>query len=68
MREDDMVKMFRLNTEEQERLRNLAVEVNKERIKKGREPVKDSELLHEILDEAFKIIVVSTTGNILMTI
>lgn len=68
MRENDMVTMFRLNAEESEKLRRLAIEVNKKRIERGREPVKDSELLHEILEEVFKVIVISTRGNILITI
>ncbi|STZ02490.1 Uncharacterised protein [Moraxella equi] len=49
-----MITMFRLNPTEAEKVRKTAIEVNKKRIENGIEPVKDSELLHEILEKAFQ--------------
>ncbi|WP_143823504.1 MULTISPECIES: hypothetical protein [Moraxella] len=56
--------MFRLNPTEAEKVRKTAIEVNKKRIENGIEPVKDSELLHEILEKAFKKIVVTNNGQV----
>lgn len=56
--------MFRLNPSEAETLRKTAVEVNKKRIENGIEPVKDSELLHEILEKTFKKMTVTNSGQI----
>lgn len=59
-----MITMFRLNQQEAETIRNIAIEVNKKRIEKGIEPVKDSELLHEILEKTFKKMTVTNSGQI----
>lgn len=59
-----MITMFRLSPSEAEKVRQTAIEVNKKRIENGIEPVKDSELLHEILEKTFKKIVVTNTGQI----
>lgn len=40
---------LRLTNDEQEMLRKKCVELNKQLIGKGKEPIKDSELAHEIL-------------------
>lgn len=49
-----MAKTLRLSEEEQELIRKKAVEVNKALVSKGAEPLKDSELAHEILKEGLK--------------
>lgn len=59
-----MITMFRLNPKEAEAVRKTAIEVNKKRIENGIEPVKDSELLHEILEKTFKKITVTNNGQI----
>lgn len=56
--------MFRLNNEESETIRKLAIDVNKKRIENNIEPVKDSELLHEILEQALKKIIITNSGKI----
>lgn len=63
-----MLKMFRLNQEEAEKIRKTAIEVNKKRIENGIEPVKDSELLHEILEKTFKKITITNSGRISLDI
>lgn len=60
--------MFRLNQEEAEKIRKTAIEVNKKRIENGIEPVKDSELLHEILEKTFKKITITNSGRISLDI
>ena len=59
-----LIKMFRLNNEESETIRKLAIDVNKKRIENNIEPVKDSELLHEILEQALKKIIITNSGKI----
>lgn len=56
--------MFRLSPKEAEAIRKTAVEVNKKRIENDIEPVKDSELLHEILEKTFKKIIITNNGQI----
>lgn len=59
-----MITMFRLNPKEAETVRKMAIEINKKRIENGVEPVKDSELLHEILEKAFKKITITNGGQV----
>lgn len=49
-----MAKSLRLSEEEQELIRKKAVEINKVLVSKGIEPLKDSELAHEILKQGLK--------------
>lgn len=49
-----MAKTLRLSEEEQELIRKKAVEINKALVSKGIEPLKDSELAHEILKQGLK--------------
>lgn len=60
--------MFRLTSSESEKVRNIAIEVNKKRIENDIEPVKDSELLHEILEVAFNNITITNKGKIVLDI
>lgn len=63
-----MITMFRLTSAESEKVRNIAIEVNKKRIENDIEPVKDSELLHEILEVAFNNITITNKGKIILDI
>ncbi|SPX84541.1 hypothetical protein [Moraxella ovis] len=63
-----MITMFRLTSSESEKVRNIAIEVNKKRIENDIEPVKDSELLHEILEVAFNNITITNKGKIVLDI
>lgn len=49
-----MAKTLRLSEEEQELIRKKAVEINKALVNKGVEPIRDSELAHEILKQGLK--------------
>lgn len=53
-----MAKSLRLSEEEQELLRKRGIEINKVLVSKGIEPVKDSELAHEILKQGLKSVCV----------
>ena len=57
-------KMIRLNAWEVEQLRNKCIDINKKLIRLEKEPLKDSELVHEILELGLKNICVSKEGNL----
>lgn len=54
----------RLNDGEQEEIRKKAVEINKLLIQKGLQPVRDSELVHIILEQSISYIEVTASGKI----
>lgn len=56
--------MIRLNAWEIEELRNKCVDINKKLIRLDKEPLKDSELVHKILELGLKNISVSKEGEI----
>lgn len=56
--------MIRLNAWEIEELRNKCVDINKKLIRLDKEPLKDSELVHKILELGLKNISVSKDGEI----
>ena len=57
-------KMLRLKEEEVEKVRQKAIEINKKLIKLDREPIKDSELLHIVIDLGIDNIVVNKNGEL----
>ncbi|WP_245809192.1 hypothetical protein [Acinetobacter populi] len=63
-----MAVTVRLNDSEQERLRRKAIELNKVLINRGLEPIKDSELVHRILDQAIEATEVSSSGEIIIVL
>ena len=56
--------MIRLNAWEIEELRNKCIDINKKLIRLDKEPLKDSELVHKILELGLKNICVSKEGEI----
>ncbi len=63
-----MAVTVRLNDSEQERLRRKAIELNKVLINRGLEPIKDSELVHRILDQAIESAEVSSSGEVIIVL
>jgi len=59
-----MVQSVRLNDSEQEKLRKKAVELNKALIQKGQQPVRDSELVHILIEEGIDLIEISNSGKL----
>lgn len=57
---------LRLTTEEQEQLRRKCIEINKLLIKDGREPIKDSELAHKILEKSIGCVKLGVSGEIIL--
>lgn len=62
--EHEMVQSVRLNDSEQEKLRKKAVELNKALIQKGQQPVRDSELVHILIEEGIDLIEISNSGKL----
>lgn len=59
-----MVQSVRLNDQEQEMLRKKAVELNKVLIQKGQQPLRDSEIVHILIEEGMELLEVSTSGKV----
>jgi hypothetical protein len=59
-----MVKSVRINDEEQELLRKKAVELNKVLIQKGQQPLRDSEIVHILIDEGLELLEVGNSGQV----
>jgi len=57
-------KMIRLNAGEIEAVRNKCIDINKKLIRLEKEPLKDSELVHKILELGLKNISVSKDGEL----
>ena len=55
---------IRLTDKEQELIRIKAVEINKALVGKGMQPVKDSELIHKILEKSIRYTVLNEKGEI----
>lgn len=60
----DMPTNIRLSQSEQETLRKKAVDINKELVKRGMQPLKDSELVHAFLEKAISNLEVTASGAI----
>lgn len=54
----------RLNDKEQEDLRKKCVELNKQLINKNLQPIKDSELVHIILEQTIGNVEITNSGKI----
>lgn len=54
----------RLNDKEQEDLRKKCVELNKQLINKNLQPIKDSELVHIILEQTIGNVEITSSGKI----
>ena len=59
-----MSKMLRLKESESEAIRKKAVDVNKKLVNLGKEPIKDSELIHKLLELAIKNVIVNKYGEL----
>lgn len=62
----NMAITVRLNDKEQESLRKKCIELNKSLINKSLMPIKDSELVHIILDQCIEAVELTTSGKIVV--
>lgn len=56
----------RLTQQEQEQLRQKAIEINKLLVKQGRQPLRDSELVHKILEISVPYAQLNASGEIVI--
>jgi hypothetical protein len=61
-----MIKMLRIKEVQSENLRKKCIEINKILISMNKEPLKDSEIAHKILDIGIKSISVNKYGELEM--
>lgn len=61
-----MAVTVRLSDKEQDMIRKKAVEINQILIKKGLQPLRDSQLIHEILEMTTPKLEVSESGKIII--
>ncbi|MBW8456366.1 MAG: hypothetical protein K0M52_19550 [Pseudomonas sp.] len=66
MNGNDMPTNVRLTQSEQEALRQKAIEINKLLIKQGRQPLRDSELVHKILEKSLAYAQLTSEGEIVI--
>ncbi|WP_054083146.1 hypothetical protein [Pseudomonas savastanoi] len=66
MNGESMATNVRLTNAEQEAIRQKAIEINKLLIKKGMQPVRDSELVHKILEKSVPYARLNESGEIVI--
>lgn len=59
---------IRLTDKEQEDLRKKCIEINKLLIKDNRMPMKESELLHKILEKSITCVRIGVSGEVILDI
>jgi len=68
MRDKKMATNVRLSDKEQEEIRKKCIEINKLLIKNNREPLKDSEMVHKILELSIAYVSVDAKGEIYLNL
>lgn len=63
---ENMVTAVRLTTEEQDALRKKCIEINKLLIKNNNMPIRESELIHKILEKTITCVDVNGKGEIII--
>lgn len=66
MNGDGMATNVRLTTAEQEAIRKKAIEFNKILIKNGKQPLRDSELVHKILEKSVPCARITESGEVII--
>lgn len=58
------MKTLRIKDTQNENIRRLSVNINKKLVQLGKEPMRDSELVHELLNEALERASIDDNGNV----
>ncbi|WP_350649702.1 hypothetical protein [Pseudomonas sp. HY13-MNA-CIBAN-0226] len=66
MNGEGMATNVRLTTAEQEAIRKKAIEFNKILIKNGKQPMRDSELVHKILEKSVPYARITESGEVII--
>jgi pantothenate kinase-related protein Tda10 len=65
----DQLKMpatIRLTNAEQEAIRQKCIEINKLLVKRGMPPIRDSELVHKILEKSVPCVQINASGDVVI--
>lgn len=62
----NMASQLRLKAPEQEKIRKKAIDINKLLVREGKEPLKDSELVHIILDLGLDMVEINRKGEVVL--
>lgn len=57
---------IRLTNAEQEAIRQKCIEINKLLVKRGMSPMRDSELVHKILDKSVPYVQINASGDVVI--
>lgn len=57
---------IRLTNAEQEAIRQKCIEINKLLVKRGMPPMRDSELVHKILDKSVPYVQINASGDVVI--
>lgn len=60
-----MTTSVRLTENERELIRKKSIEINQKLISKGKQPLRDSQIVHEILEKTLPKIQVGESGNLI---
>ena len=58
------MKTLRIKDKQEEDIRLLAIKLNKKLVEQGKQPLRDSELMHILINEAIKRADITTDGRI----
>lgn len=60
------MKTLRIKESQEEKIRQLAISFNKKLVQMGKEPMRDSELVHELINEALNRATLNEHGEIII--
>ena len=66
MSESGMPTNVRLTQMEQDQLRKKSIEINRLLVKRGMQPLRDSELVHKILEKSVPYVQLSESGELVI--
>lgn len=58
------MKTLRIKESQEEKIRQIAISFNKKLVQMGKQPMRDSELVHELLNEALEKAMLNENGKV----
>ncbi|MDK4525291.1 hypothetical protein QG083_07025 [Kingella kingae] len=58
------MKTLRIKENQEEKIRQIAISFNKKLVQMGKQPMRDSELVHELLNEALEKAMLNENGKV----
>lgn len=60
------MKTLRIKERQEEKIRKLAIEINKQLVQMGKQPLRDSEIVHSLLDQALNNAKLNQEGKLVL--